>query len=72
MDISGVSGPSMQDQLAQMATSQKMGSIETQITMAVAKQIKDSEQQAGELMVKLINSGPSFDQAVGRTIDQSA
>jgi len=72
MDISGLGGPTMQDQLAQMATSQKMGSAEATIQSAVAKQIKDSEQQQGELMVKLINSGPSPDQAIGRTIDRSA
>ena len=72
MDMSGLTGTSMQDQMARLATSQSSGSIQSQIAGAVAKQIKDSEQIQGEMMVKLINSGPSPDQAVGRSFDRSA
>ena len=72
MDMSGLTAPSMTDQMARLATSQAGGSVQSQIAGAVAKQIKNSEQMQGEMMVKLINSGPSPDQAVGRSFDRSA
>ena len=72
MDMSGVSSPSMTDQLARLGTSQASGNVQSQIATAVAKQIQDTEKLQGEMIVKLIQNGPSPDPAVGRNLDRSA
>ena len=73
MTIGSASGPSMQDQLAQLGTSRLIGSGQAEIGSAIAKEIKDSEQIQGEMMAKLIQSSPpSPDLAVGRSLDRSA
>jgi hypothetical protein len=70
--VSGVGGGGLMDGIAQLASSIQGGNVNSQIASAVAKQILDSEKIQGEMIVKLINSGPSPDPAIGRNFDRSA
>jgi hypothetical protein len=70
--VGGVGGGSLSDGLAQLASNIQGGNLKSQIAGAVMKQIKDSQQIQGEMIIKLIQSSPSPDPAVGRNFDRSA
>lgn len=57
MEISGVSGASMQNSLAMQATAQKGVKVQDQIAVAVIKQTQDQQKMLAEALIKMMDTG---------------
>lgn len=68
MDISGVS---MTNGLAQVASSMKNQDVQMQLAAAMMKQVLDQQEMMGKLLAELIQSVPSPDPQVGTNVDIS-
>ena len=67
-----ISSASLDNGLAQLASQMRSSQTQSSINSAVTKQILDAEKIQMEMITKLIQSMPSPDQAVGRSVDISA
>lgn len=65
-----ITGPSMEDSLAQMATSSKAEQMQLQLATAVLKQIQGQQKNQGAMMVQMIQ-GMSLD-GTGQIVNKSA
>jgi hypothetical protein len=69
MNISAVS--SLINQLPELASNLSAGSTNARITVAILKDILDTEQEQGEALVKMLRTTSSAD-GTGRMVDVSA
>jgi len=51
----------MSDSLASLAVEMKGSEVQSQIAVAVLKQMQQQQQQQAAMLVKMINQAPSFD-----------
>ena len=63
---------SLTNGLAQLASSMKSQDLQNNVSMAVLKQVLDTQELQMEMILKLIESSPSPDPAVGRNVNISA
>ncbi len=70
MNVGGAS--SLTNGLAQLAASMKSQDVQNNVSMAVLKQVLDTQELQMEMILKLIESSPSADPAVGNNLDISA
>jgi hypothetical protein len=65
-----ISGSTMSDGLANMATNMQSANLNLQFSTAVLKKALDSQKQQGAALVQMINQTPSLE-GTGRTVDIS-
>lgn len=67
-----MSDSSFINSIASMSMGMKAEDVQTQLSVAVMKQIKDQENLQLEMMTKLMESIPSADPLVGSTVNVTA